>query len=290
MRRLLTTLGLLALPPVGLGYAFERVVRRTAFRTGPYQRGVPEAIGVPFEQVRFWTVDAQELEGWFFRQADVPATILFMHGTNYNASDMWADEERATRFGGFLRGIGCNFFVFDYRGYGANDGVASEEGTYLDATGALAFLYDRKEIDPTRIVYYGFSLGTGVATELAVREPGAGLILRAPFTSFRDLVAARYPKIRVPLALARWLPRTRYDSASKIHRVRAPVLIMHGDADESVPYTMGQRLYELANEPKRFLTLPGAAHSDFPLELMTPAVREFVEGIATRPAATPTAP
>ena len=125
IRRLLGTLGLLALPPAGLGYAFERAVRRTAFRTGPYQRDLPEATGVPFEEVRFWTADGLELEGWLFEGGELPATILFMHGTNYNASDMWATEERARLFGGFLRGVGCRFFVFDYRGYGANDGTAS---------------------------------------------------------------------------------------------------------------------------------------------------------------------
>jgi fermentation-respiration switch protein FrsA (DUF1100 family) len=280
MRRALATAALLAIPPFGLSYALERAVRRNAFRTGPYTPGVPEAIGVPFERVPFWTVDGMELEGWFFKQSDVPATILFMHGTNYNASDMWADEDRARLFGGFLRGIGCNFFVFDYRGYGANDGVTSEEGTYLDATAALAHLYDRPDVDPMRIIYYGFSLGTGVATELAVREPASGLVLRAPFTSFRALLLERYPRLQVPLLLAPWLPITRYDNAAKIRRVRAPVLVMHGDADETVPHWMGQRLFELANEPKRFVSFPGAAHSDFPLDLMVPAVREMAERVA----------
>ncbi|OGO51294.1 MAG: hypothetical protein A2148_00375, partial [Chloroflexi bacterium RBG_16_68_14] len=191
IRRLLATLGLLAVPPLGLGYAFESLVRRNLYRTGPYQRGVPEATGVPFEQVRFWTADGQELEGWLFHggsSQEEPATILFMHGTNYNASDMWATEERARLFGGFMRGIGCRLFVFDYRGYGANDGQASEQGTYLDAEGALAYLHNRREIDPARIVFYGFSMGTGVAVELVLREPCAGLVLRAPFTSIRDLV------------------------------------------------------------------------------------------------------
>jgi fermentation-respiration switch protein FrsA (DUF1100 family) len=295
IRSFLATAGLLAIPPFGLSYALERAVRQNAFRTGPHVPGAPEAIGVPFEQTRFWTVDGMELEGWFFKQSDVPATILFMHGTNYNASDMWADEDRARLFGGFLRGIGCNFFIFDYRGYGANDGVASEEGTYLDAIGALAHLYDRDDVDPMRIVYYGFSLGTGVATELAVREPGAAaLILRAPFTSFRALLLERYPRLQVPLLFAPWLPLTRYDSAAKIRRVRAPLLIMHGDGDETVPFWMGERLFEMANEPKRFVRFTGAAHSDFPLDLMVPAVREMAElaarGGRAAEAASPTTP
>ena len=283
LRRLLGTLGLLAVPPAGLGYAFERAVRRTAFHTGPYQRGLPEATGVPFDEVRFWTADGLELEGWLFEGGDLPATILFMHGTNYNASDMWATEERARLFGGFLRGVGCRFFVFDYRGYGTSDGTASEQGTYLDAEGALGYLHNRKEIDAARMVFYGFSLGTGVAVELALREPSAGLVLRAPYTSFRDLVMERYPRLRRPLALAPWLPLTRYDSASKIARIRVPLLVMHGDADESVPIWMGRRLHELASEPKTFVTFPGASHQDFPLELMVPAVRSLVEQVSLAP-------
>ncbi len=277
VRRLLATLGLLAVPPVGISLAFESVVKRNLFRTGPYERGVPEAIGVPFEQVPFWTVDGHELEGWLFHGGEVPATVLFMHGTNYNASDMWATEERAQAFGGFLRGIGCNFFVFDYRGYGPNDGRTTEQGTYLDAEGALAYLHNRKEIDASRIVFYGFSLGTGVAVELALREPCAGLVLRAPYTSVRDLVLWRYPRLRTALSLAPWLPLTRYDSAAKVPRIRVPLLVMHGDKDESVPQWMGLRLVELAPEPKRFVAFPGSAHQDFPLEIMVPAVRRFLE-------------
>jgi len=280
LRRSLATLGLLAVPPLGLGYAFEKVVRRNLFRVGPYERGVPEEVGVPFEEVRFWTADGHELEGWLFHGGESPATVLFMHGTNYNASDMWATQERAQAFGGFLRGIGCNFFVFDYRGFGQNGGDTTEQGTYLDAEGAVAYLHNRPEIDPARLIFYGFSLGTGVAVELALREPCAGLVLRAPYTSVRELVQWRYPKMRTLLRLAPWLPMSRYDSQAKIARIRVPLLVMHGDADESVPAWMGQRLYELAPEPKTFVSFPGAAHQDFPLEIMVPAVRRFVEGVS----------
>jgi fermentation-respiration switch protein FrsA (DUF1100 family) len=268
---------LIAVLPIGLAYLFERVVRRNLYRTGPHEPGLPEATGVPFEAVRFWTADGLELEGWLFHGGDARATVLFMHGTNYNASDMWATEERAALFGGFVRELGCRFFVFDYRGYGANDGVADEQGTYLDAEAALSYLHNRRDIDPAGIVFYGFSLGTGVASELALRERSAGLVLRAPYTSIRELVLERYPRLRVPLGLAPWLPMTRYDSASKIGRIDVPVLIMHSDADATVPYWMGQRLFELANEPKRFVTFDGLRHDEFPLDVMGPAVRAFLQ-------------
>ncbi len=113
--------------------------------------------------------------------------------------------------------------------------------------------------------------------QLALREPSCGLVLRAPFTSIRGLILERYPRLRLPLSLAPWLPLTRYDSAAKIGSIRVPLLVMHGAADRSVPQWMGRRLYELAPEPKSFVSFPGADHQDFPLELMIPAVRGFLE-------------
>ncbi len=280
LRRLVSTLGLMALPPLGAGYAFERVVRRNVFHTGPYERGLPEGTDVPFERVSFWTADGAELEGWLFVGGDAPMSVLFMHGTSYNASDMWLTEERARLFGAFVRALGCRFFTFDYRGYGANTSPASEQAAYADAEGALAYLYSRSDIDAARIAFYGFSLGSGVAVELALRATCAGLVLRAPFTSIRELIMERYPRLRRPLALAPWLPLTRFDSASKISHVGVPLLIMHGENDRTVPQAMGRRLFELANEPKTFLSLPGADHADFPLEIMAPAVRDFLRTAA----------
>ncbi|MCI0889399.1 MAG: alpha/beta hydrolase [Chloroflexi bacterium] len=285
VRRLLSTLSLAALPPIGISFVLETQLRRNLFRTGPYAPGVPDKVGVRFEHAVFWTADGHELDGWLFEAGDLPHTILFMHGTNYNSSDMWGTEERAELFGGFLRGLGCRFLVFDYRGYGRTAGEPTEQGTYLDASAALGYLHNRTEIDPMKIVFYGFSMGTGVAVELALREPSAGLILRAPFTSVRDLIIERMPGLRPLLAVMPWLPLTRFDSLRKIAHVPGPLLVMHGDADETVPYWMGQRLYERGPEPKTFVTFPNAEHQDFPLDIMTPAVREFVERLAEPPRA-----
>jgi len=262
---------------MGISFALETQVRRNLFRTGPYTPGVPDKVGVPFEHTVFWTADGHELDCWLFEGGDLPHTILFMHGTNYNSSDMWGTAERAELFGQFLRGVGCRFFLFDYRGYGRNAGEATEQATYLDASGALGHLHNRTEIDPMKIVFYGFSMGTGVAVELALREPSAGLILRAPFTSVKDLVIDRMPRLRPLLAVMPWLPLTRFDSLRKIAHVPGPLLVMHGDADETIPYWMGQRLYEKGPDPKTFVTLPNGLHQDLLLDIMTPTVREFVE-------------
>ncbi len=162
--------------------------------------------------------------------------------------------------------------------------TATERGTYLDANAALAHLHGRPDIDPMKIVFYGFSMGTGVAVELALEAPSAGLILRAPFTSVKDMIIDRLPVLRQPLSIMPWLPATRFDSARKIGQAPGPLLVMHGDADETVPYWMGQRIYELGPDPKTFVTLPNAQHQDFPLEIMVPAVRNFIDSLAPAPA------
>ncbi len=280
----------LLLPAVALGAAaaaatavFETILRRSLFRPSTAEAGPPDATGVPYEEITFFTADGLPLRGWFFEIEQAAATILFMHGTSYNASDMWSGPERARSFGAFLRATGCNFLTFDYRGYGASPGEPTEQGTYLDAEAAVAYLHTRSDVDPARVIFYGFSLGTGVAVELALREHSCGLILRAPFTNVKEIAVDRFPALTVLFAVMPWLPRTRYESLTKIDRVRVPILIMHGDADESVPQWMGYRLMEMAPEPKTFVNLAGANHSDFPLHLMVPAIRAFVEQATGEP-------
>ena len=208
-------------------------------------------------------------------------TILFMHGTSYNASDMWITEERARAFHEFMSRIRCNFLVFDYRGFGPNPGRATEEGTYTDAAAALAWLYARADVDPATIFYYGFSLGTGIATGLALREPPRGLILRAPFTSVRAMATGRHPKIRAALALAPWLPLTNYDTLRKIRGYEGPLLVMHGDADTTVPEYMGQQIFEAAPGPKRYVAFPNSGHSDVSPDLVVPPITQFVDDVLT---------
>lgn len=265
---------------VGITALFEALLRRHLYRISERSSASPAGTGLPYEEVTFWTADGLALPGWYFPAQSPLATILFMRGTRYNARALWSGEERARAFGDFLRGVGCNFFVFDYRGYAPGRGTPSEQGMYVDAEAALAYLHTRPDVDVSRMVFYGFSLGTGVAVELALRERCRGLILRAPFTSLREVAEERLPALGVLFRLMPWLPLTRYNSAAKIPGMRVPVLVMHGEADESVPVWMGRRLYELAPEPRTFVAFPGVAHTDFPAELIAPAVRRFVEGLA----------
>jgi fermentation-respiration switch protein FrsA (DUF1100 family) len=278
-KRVLLALATISAACAAITAAFEALLRRHLYRSSGAPWSSAEDVGLPCEEAAFWTADGVALQGWYFRCQEGLPTILFLRGTRYDACDLWSDRERARTFGRFLRGTGCNFFLFDYRGFGLSGGTPSEQGTYLDAEGALAYLHTRGDVDPTRIVLYGFSLGSGVAVEVALREPCAGLILRAPFTSLRDVAESRLPALRLLFSAMPWLPLTRYDSAAKMPHVRVPVLIMHGEADESVPPWMGRRLAEMAAGPATFVALPGS-HTEFPAEEAASAVRRFVEGLA----------
>jgi fermentation-respiration switch protein FrsA (DUF1100 family) len=154
-----------------------------------------------------------------------------------------------------LNRIGLSVLLFDYRGYGGNPGKPSEDGTAADARAARAWLGAQPGVE--KIVYFGESLGAAVAVGLAVETSPAALVLRSPFTSLPDVGAMHYPWLPV-----RWLLTDRYPSIDRISSVHVPVMVIAGDRDDIVPESLSRRLYEAANEPKRYLVVPGAGHND----------------------------
>ena len=153
--------------------------------------------------------------------------------------------------------LGVNVMELDYRGYGKSEGSPDEAGVYRDADTAYLYLTATKKFSPKNIYLYGHSLGGAVAVDLASRRECGGLIVESSFTSVPDMARHVY---RVPFA--RYLPRSRFDSLTKIARVTAPVLVIHGTRDAVVPFDMGRRLYDAAREPKTFLSIEGAEHDD----------------------------
>lgn len=285
LKTALTAAAALSLPGIGLTIASERLIRPRIFYTGDWHPEPPDAVNWSYEEASIYAADGLELQGWFFKQP-MPSpsgrpwpTILFMHGTSYNASDMWVTEERSTSFHEFMRDIRANFLVFDYRGYGKNRGVTTEEGTYTDAAAALAWLYARDDVDPANIFFYGFSLGTGVAAGLAVREPSAGLILRAPFTSVKNIAVGRFPQLNPLFAIAPWLPLTNFNTLAKVRRYDGPLLVMHGEHDRTVPEYMGQQIFKAAPGPKRYVMFPAKGHSDVDADLVVPHITQFIDDV-----------
>jgi len=140
-----------------------------------------------------------------------------------------------------------------YRGYGGSTGSPSEAGLIRDALAAYDYAVARQPA--ARIVLWGESLGTGVAVALAAERDVGGVILDAPFSSIADVGAAAYP-----FAPVRWLIKDPFHSDRRIARVHAPLLIRHGEGDAVVPIRFGERLFALANEPKRFERFAGEGH------------------------------
>jgi hypothetical protein len=211
----------------------------------------PHNLDLAYEEISFMTQDGVRLNGWWIPGTGSPFTLLWFHGNGGNFSYRLDNIKRRHDL------LGTSVFIFDYRGYGRSEGRASEEGTYRDGEAAIRYLHSRSDVDPTRIAFLGESLGSAVAVEMATRYVCAALILESPFLSIAEMA-----KVTLPFLPIGSLLQTRYDTLSKIGQVRAPLLIVHGDNDEIVPFRHGQRLFEVANEPKEFYRIKGAHHND----------------------------
>jgi fermentation-respiration switch protein FrsA (DUF1100 family) len=213
----------------------------------------PAAVGLTrVEAVAFPTSDGLTLHGWFLPAPPSPAryTIVVFNGNAGNRS------YRAP-LAAALRERGHAVLLFDYRGYGGNPGSPTESGLREDARAARGFVMGRADVDRERVVYFGESLGTGVAVTLAAEHPPAALVLRSPFTSMVDVGRMHYPIFPV-----RWLLRDRYASSDRITRIRCPLLVIAGNRDGVIPLEQSQRLYAAAPSPKQLLIIPGADHND----------------------------
>jgi len=211
----------------------------------------PADAGLAFRELSFTTDDGVRLHGWWLpsRARDRLGQILFCHGNAGNIGDRLLE-------GLALTAAGFDVLLFDYRGYGASAGEPDEQGTYRDARAARAALRAQPETDPARMIYLGESLGGAIALELAVQSPPAGLILQSTFTSMRALARHHYPFV-LPGLIPDWYPSLRI-----IGRLRAPLLVLHGDRDEIVPLAHGEALFDAAPEPKALHVFAGLGHND----------------------------
>ena len=197
-----------------------------------------DRLTVPIEKVKIKTQDNIELLSWYHKKnVSDYKTILFLHG---NAGSL---EDRIYKLN-FLGNLDVNFLIIAWRGYSGSSGKPSEFGLYQDAKSALNWL-NSKGITDDKIVLYGESLGTSVAIEVGQNRNFAGIILEAPFTSMIDIGKKHYPFFPVKLLL-----KDKYVSKNKIKNIKSPVLVMHGKEDKIVPFYMGKKIYDLANQPK----------------------------------------
>lgn len=199
------------------------------------------------ERLALKTSDGETLVAWHRPPRDGQPLFIYLHG---NASNL---AGRNTRLMG-LAAQGWGFLAVSFRGYGGSTGSPTETGLIADGEAAYAKALELG-VPPNRVFLFGESLGTGVAIALAAQREVGGLVLEAPYSSTADVARSIYWWVPVGL-----LMRDQFLSDSRVRDVRAPIFIMHGEADRVVPIRFGEKLFAAANEPKEFLRIPGGGH------------------------------
>ncbi len=214
----------------------------------------PAEVGLEFSDVYLTTSDGLRIHGWHV-PGESKTTLLWLHGNAGNISN------RVENIAVLSRLTGLSVMIIDYRGYGLSEGSPSEGGLYSDAEAAFEYLTSEAGLDPaTDIVLFGRSLGVGVAAEMATRHPVRCVILESGFTSVIAMARATQPNWLVQVLTP--MIDARYDTLSKMGLIDSPVMVVHGEQDDIVPFTMAHELYEAASEPKRFYAVRGAMHND----------------------------
>ena len=197
-----------------------------------------DKISVDIKKVKIQTSDNIELLGWYHKKnLKDYKTLVYFHG---NAGSL---ENRIHKLNHF-QDMNINFLIIAWRGFNGNKGKPSERGLYLDGKSTIDWLI-KKGVNEENIILYGESLGTGVATHLAQNKNYAGVILETPFTSMIDAAKNFYPYIPINLLL-----KDKFENFKKVKNINIPILVMHGEVDQIVPFSMGKKIYEIANNPK----------------------------------------
>jgi len=250
--------------------------RRLIYFPFPAQVPRAEALVASAREVPLRTVDGLELGAWLVDagEPDRGVAVLVANGNAGNRS-LRAPLARS------LAKAGLAVLLFDYRGYGGNRGRPSEDGLARDVRAAHRFLIEEAEVAPTRLLYYGESLGSAVVTELATEHPPAGLVLRSPFVDLASVGRVHYPFLPV-----RTLLRDRYPLAHHLASVKVPTTVVYGSRDSVVPPEQSRAVAAAAGGETRVVEIAGADHNDPALldgEQLIAAVVELAERVREPP-------
>jgi len=239
---------LLTLPVILAGCLIEESL---IFHPASRIERTPGDVGLVFDDQYFSAADGVRLNGWFVPANGASLTLLWFHGNAGNIGHR-VDNIRLVH-----DKVNINIFIFDYRGYGRSGGTISEEGTYRDGAAAVDFLRNRYDVGAKQLILFGRSLGAAPALEAATIVPPLAVILESPFASIRDMAREMFPVLPIGALL-----RTRYDNLEKVRKIKSPLLVLHGDHDEVVPFAQGKKVFDAAPEPKSFYTIVGAGHNN----------------------------
>ena len=209
----------------------------------------PNAIGLEYQEFALMAPDSATFKVWRITRPAPRVVVICFHGNADNISrnlDLYRTWYN----------LGAEIIAFEYRGYLDTAGEPSESGINLDLAVLAESLKTWYPDSTTKIIAMGRSLGGAVAAKLADIYPVDGIILESTFSTMADVARERFPFLPAKLLL-----RERYDSESIVHRLSIPLLVIHSTTDEVIPFHLGRKLYNAANEPKQFLEIQGGHNS-----------------------------
>jgi pimeloyl-ACP methyl ester carboxylesterase len=252
---------------------FESVVRKFLY----YPTTIPVAAPLPpyardAREVWITTPAGGRIHSLHWPAPDGRPTILFFHGNAQTVYEWaWIREE--------LSPLDCGLLLIDYPGYGKSDGAPSEAALGDAGEASFAWLEGEGGVAAEKMVIFGKSLGGGVAAKVATGRRLRGLVLESTFTSIPGVARHLLPFLPGGMLLKSEV----YNTVGRLPRIVAPILIVHGVADQLIPVREAHTLFEKANEPKRLYLVEGAGHADVALTAGAAygaTLREWLDGTA----------
>jgi fermentation-respiration switch protein FrsA (DUF1100 family) len=255
---------------LGKGSPLLPLERKMIYYPAPYPQGDWQPANLQYEEADFESADGTRIGGWFMDHPEPVAVALYLHGnagnisTNASTLQILNQRHRLAVFG------------LDYRGYGKSEGKPCETGLLEDARAARKWLSQRKKIAESEIVLMGQSLGGAIAIDLAAKDGARGLVVASTFTSLPDVAKEIFPWLLPGLNMTQ-----RLNSLAKIKDYQGPLLLGHGDADRTIPFSHGMKLFNAANEPKQMIVIRGGDHNSPMPEEWRQALDQFLQELPT---------
>ena len=244
MRRNLSYLVFIFVLFVAASLAMAGLQRKLLFPASKEVELTPADYGLEYEEIELH-VGKHTTTAWYVPTKNPRGVVLFSHG---NAGNIGHRLDTIA----FIQKMGFDVMMYDYGGYGDSTGKSSEKRCYADIRAVWRYLTEDRNVEPSTIVLWGRSLGGGVTSELAAEVTPGAIVLESAFTSAVDRGKEVFPFLPVKLLL-----RHKFKNDEKIKQFTAPILIIHSPDDTIIPYHHGEKLFELAPEPKTFLKIFG---------------------------------